>query len=486
MSLPQPVPVSLAQSATSGVKWNFASQAGRQVTQLLTTIVLARLLVPADFGLLGMATVVIGFVDLFKDLGTSAAVIQGKEVSDELLSSVFWANAAFGILGTLALVAAAPLAAMYYHEPRVTAVLRILALSFAVSGISILQQALFERKLAFRILAKVEIAGVVCGAVVGIGSAVWGAGVWALVAQTLATVTVITILLWYFSQWRPRLLFHWQEIRSISSYSLNLAGFNVFNYFSRNADYLLIGRFLGATPLGIYTLAYRIMLYPLQTITTVISRVMFPVYSQLQDDDARFRSAYLRTAGMIALITFPMMVGLWVVAKPFVLSVFGTKWALAIPLIKILAPIGMAQSIGATVGAIYQAKGRTDVMFRWGVASGMAAVAAFAVGLRWGIVGVATAYAIVTMLVAVPSFTIPFQYIGLRLSEFAAALARPLLGSVLMAAVVLIMRTALGVLSDLAVLEVLVAAGVMTYALASWIVNREQLREAFALLTNKS
>ena len=153
----------------------------------------------------------------------------------------------------------------------------------------------------------------------------------------------------------------------IGKYSLNLVGFNTFNYFARNADYLLIGRFLGATSLGIYMLAYRIMLYPLQSITTVISRVMFPAYSQLQDDDARFRSAYLRTAGMIALVTFPMMAGLWVSDRAHVvLTIFGQKWAQAIPLIKVLALVGMAQSIGATVGAIYQAKGRTDVMFRLG------------------------------------------------------------------------------------------------------------------------
>jgi len=432
-----------------------------------------------------MATVVIGFVELFKGLGTQAAVIQSKEASNELLSTVFWANVGFGALGTVLLATAAPMAAMYYHEPRVTNIIRVLALNFFISGLTILHQALFERRLAFRVLAKVEVVGTFCGAVVGIGSAVRGFGVWALVGQSVTTVSIITILLWYFSDWRPRLLFHWHEIRRIRSYSLNLTGFNIFNYFCRNADYLLIGRFLGATPLGIYTLAYRIMLYPLQTITTVISRVMFPVYSQIQDDDARFRSIYLRTAGMIALVTFPMMVGLWVVAEPFVLSVFGPKWALAVPLIKILAPIGMVQSVAATVGAIYQAKGRTDVMFRWGGALGVILVAAFAVGLRWGIIGVAVAYAVATMIIAAPSFAIPFRFIGLRLGDLAATLSRPLIGSLLMAAVVLAIRTALVHATNLVALQVLVATGAVTYILVSWVVNREQFREAVAFVSRK-
>lgn len=468
------------------MKWNFASQAGQQATQLLTTVILARLLAPAEFGLVAMATVVIGFVNLFKDLGTSAAIIQNREIADDLLSSVFWINVAFGALGTAVLAAAAPLVAMYYHEPRVTALLRVLALNFVVSGLSILQQALFERRLQFNILARVEVAGVFFGAVAGIGSAIAGFGVWALVAQSLTTVSVISILLWYFSAWRPRLLFRWQEIRGISGYSLNIVGFNTFNYFSRNADYLLIGRFLGATSLGIYMLAYRMMLYPLQSITTVIGRVMFPAYSQLQDDDSRFRSAYLRTAAMIALVTFPMMVGIWIVAEPFVLSIFGPKWAQAIPLIRILAIVGMAQSIGATVGAIYQAKGRTDAMFRWGVFAGLLCVVGFGVGLRWGVLGVAVAYAIVTLGLTIPSFAIPFRFIGMRLVPFAAALARPLGASLLMAVIVLAMRSVLTGWPPLAALLVLVVTGATAYVAATWIVNRGQLRQVLALLGRQS
>jgi len=468
------------------VKWNFASQAGQQATQLLTTVILARLLTPAEFGLVAMATVVIGFVNLFKDLGTSAAIIQNREVTEDLLSSVFWANVAVGALGTTVLVAAAPLVAMYYHEPRVTALLRVLALNFVVSALSILQQALFERKLLFRILARVEVAGVVCSAVVGISCAVAGLGVWALVAQSLTTVSVVSMLLWYFSDWRPRLLFRWQEIRGICGYSLNIVGFNTFNYFSRNADYLLIGRFLGATSLGIYMLAYRIMLYPLQSITNVISRVMFPAYSQIQDDDARFRSAYLRATRMIALATFPMMIGIWVVAEPFVLSIFGPKWAPAIPLIKILALVGIAQSIGATVGSIYQAKGRTEVMFRWGVGSSLLTVIGFGVGLRWGVLGVAVAYALVNVGLIIPCLAIPFRFIGLRLASFAATLVRSLAASLLMALIVLAMRSVLKGWSPSTDLLVLVATGAAAYVAASWVVNRRQFREVLSLIGRPS
>ena len=476
----------LAASATSGVVWNFVSQAGQQCTQMLTMIVLARLLMPSDFGLVGMATVVIGFANLFKDLGTSSAVIQSRAVTDDLLSTVFWANVAIGVLGTLVLACTAPLAAMCFREPRTTAILSVLALNFVLSGCSNLQKTLFERDLLFRVTARIEVAGVLCGAVVGVSLAVAGAGVWALVAQSLTTTGVVSALLWAFSDWRPRLVFRWSEINRIGNYSLNLTGFNIFNYFARNADYLLIGRFLGATPLGVYTLAYRIMLYPLQTISTVISRVMFPVYSHLQDDDARFRSAYLRTAGMIALVTFPMMVGLWIIAKPLVFTIFGTKWAMVLPLIRIFAPVGLVQSIWVTVGCIYQAKGRTAAFFRWGVGSSLLLVASFLVGLRWGILGVATAYAIATLVLVLPNFVIPFRFIGLRLSDFLVALMRPLAASFLMAVALLAIRQAVANWPPLTELQVLLATGVIGYVAATWGVNRAQLRQVLALVGRQS
>ena len=445
-------------------------------------VVLARLLTPADFGLVGMASVVIGFVSLFRDLGTSAAVIQSRQTTDELLSSVFWVNVAFGGLSTIVIASAAPLAARYFHEPRVTALLRVLSLSFVIAGCSILQKAIFERKLMFRATAGAEIAGVTAGAAAGIVLALRGAGAWALVAQSLTSVTISSTLLWYLSNWRPKLLFHWPEIKRVSGYSLNLTGFTIVNYFARNADYLLIGRFLGATQLGIYTLAYRIMLYPLQSISTVVSRVMFPVCSQLRDDDARFRAAYLRTVAMIALATFPMMLGIYSVARPLVLTIFGAKWVSVIPLIAILTPVGLMQSITTTVGTIYQAKGRARTFFAWGVVSSLLIVVGFLAGLRWGVLGIAKSYAIVMLVLVIPCFVIPFRFIELKLKAFAAVLVRPLVASLMMAAVIAAVSAMLGHRYQFIAFQVLVVTGVIAYAGASWLVNRDQFREVLALL----
>lgn len=475
--------MSLKQSATSSIKWSSISQVARQVMQFITIAIFARLLSPADFGLIGMATIVIGFVDLFKDLGTSAAVIQRKNISDELLYSIFWINVFFGILGMVILFFCSPLVANFYKEKEVSLILQVLSISFPLSGVSILQKAILEKKLAFNTLAKIEISAIFLGAFVGIGSAFLGYGVWSLVAQTLTVVTVTTVLLWLSTRWKPKMIFCWSEVKEITDYSLNLTGFNTFNYFVRNADYLLIGKFLGAQNLGYYTLAYRLMLYPLQNISHVISRVMFPVFSQIQDDDAKLRNAYLKVVGMISLITFPIMFGLWALAEPFILTVFGKQWQPVILLLMILVPVGMSQSLETTVGTIYQTKGRTDWQFRFSLLEGTLFIIAWMIGLQWGIYGVATAYAIAYFILVYPNYAIPFRLIQLPVIELVKVILRPLCASLVMLLVLLGLKFALP--SGLAngwVLGILIPLGCITYLGASWLINRNQIQQLFSLV----
>ncbi len=475
--------MSLGQSAASGVKWSSVSQIGRQAVQFVTIAILARLLTPADFGLLGMAGVVIGFLELFKDMGTSAAVIQRKDSSDLLLYSIFWVNVIFGLFIVVLLFVVAPVAARFYREPRIAPLIQVLSIAFLISSVSTLQQAIWEREMAFQKLAKVEISAVVTGSIVGIISALLGIGVWSLVFQSLTVVTVTSALLWAFSDFRPKMSFCWPEVRALSNYSLNLTGFNVLNYIARNADYLLIGRFLGAQNLGYYSLAYRIMLFPLQNVSGVIRRVMFPVYSQFQDDDARFRLAYLKVVGAIAIVTFPMMLGLMVLTEPFVLAVFGSQWAPVSLLLIIFAPLGMSQSISTTAGTIYQAKGRTDWLFRWGIVAGVLVIVAFAIGLQWGIIGIAVAYALWELVLFYPAFAIPFKLINLPIRHLAHVLWRQLVCSVLMMVVVLFLRFILPAgLGNGWILGILVPIGCLIYLLLSWLINREQVCEVVRLI----
>ncbi len=415
----------LKEQATTGLKWSAVSQGSRQGVQLLTTLVLARLLEPSDFGLLGMAMIVIGFVMLFRDLGTAAAIIQKKTLNEEILSSVFWANVFIGIAITVAIFFSAPWVAAFFKEPRLTPIVQVLSFSFLFACLGILQQSLLEKVLAFPKLARIEIASVLVGSVVGISMALLGYGVYSLVYQNMSTIVLNTLLLWMYGKWRPRPVFRWRVVKEIGGYSANLTAFSVLNYFARSADYLLVGRFLGAEPLGYYTLAYRLLLYPLQSIAIMIGRVVFPVYSQLQDYEMRFQRAFLKTSSSLALIMFPVMLGILAVARPFVFAAFGEQWRPVITLIIILAPAAMATSVIINVGSIYKAKGRTDWMFRWAVVSSIVRVSAFIIGLRWGVVGVASGYTVAIAILAYPTLAIPFRLIHLEITRLLKALSMP-------------------------------------------------------------
>uniref|UniRef100_A0A7C3VMF6 MOP flippase family protein n=1 Tax=Planktothricoides sp. SpSt-374 TaxID=2282167 RepID=A0A7C3VMF6_9CYAN len=475
--------MSLQKTALAGIKWSGLSQIWRQILNFVTTAILARILSPSDFGLIGMATIVISFIGIFKDLGTSAAIIQRKNTSESLFHSLFWINLVFGLIATILLCYCSPIFASFYREPRVSLIIKFLSFNLFISGISIIQKTFLEKNLDFNKLAKIEVFAVTVGSLVGIIAAIKNFGVWSLVYQSLAVTTITTILLWLKTPWQPKLIFDPILVKEVSSYSFNLTAFNIFNFFCRNADYLLIGRFLGDQALGYYTLAYRIMLYPLQNISSIIGRVMFPVFSQVQDDDEKFRHLYLKLISITGIIIFPIMAGIFAIAEPFVLTVFGEQWKPVILLLMILTTVGIRQSLGTSVGMIYQAKGRTDIMFRWSLLAGFLIIPAFVIGLQWGIVGVATAYAIATMLLSYPSFAIPFRLIQLPMQDFLSVIWRPFFVSILMLVVIIAVKFLLPIdINNGWMLLILGTAGSISYVLSSLFINQTQIKELFRLI----
>lgn len=465
------------ENLVSGIKWVSVSTFGRRILALLANIVLAHLLVPADFGLVAMAAVILGFIEIFKDLGTGAAIVRQKELRDGQLCSIFWFNIAFGALATVAAIVLAPLVATFYHEPRVTHVLQAMAISFLLSAMTIVQTSVLTWKMEFDKIAKIELAAATLSYLVGIGSALLGHGVWSLVYQVLVNSLLCLVLLWFASEWRPRMIFIWPEVKSVMSYSLNLSGYNIFYFFALNADNLLIGRYLGSKDLGYYDLAYRLMSFPLQAISAVFGRVMTPYYAQAQDNLERFRETYLRVAVMIAFITFPLMVGLFATREHFVLSVFGASWYPVIPLLAMFAPLGAIRSVLTTSGSIFQAMGRAELQLRWGVVSNLIVIAALAVGVQWGSFGVAAAFTISSILLLYHNFKIPFRLIDLPVSDLVFALRPTFICSILMYGAILLVDTVLpSTLSQGTLLAVTVATGIAAYLLVTWWFNRALLQ----------
>jgi PST family polysaccharide transporter len=473
----------LKRLAISGIRWSALSNFWQQAVQWGTTVVLVRLLSPSDFGLFTMASVVILFISIIKDLGTSDALVQKDELSEELLSSIFWLNAALGFISTGLLFLLSPAFSVFYKKPELAHVLQALSFIFIISGFTVPHHSILRRKLQFRKLTAIEATTALLSSSVAIGMALLGAGVWSLVFHLLTGSIVSAVMLWFMVEWRPKFVFRWAEVRSVSSYSLNLTGYNLANYLTRNADYILIGRFLGDQALGYYTLAYQLMLYPIRNISAIAGKVMFPVYSHIKDDIATFRDVYVKVAGLIAVVTLPAMLGLIVVSDSFVLALFGEKWAPVIPIFMILAIAGISQPIEATVSSIYQAKGRTDWFFRLECLQALVFTLSYVIGLRWGIIGVAVSYVIASTLLAYPALAIPFSLIELRVANLLSALWRPFTAGLLMMALVFTLKSLLPAgLSNALTLAALVAAGCIAYLAVSLVINRDQMRQSLEVL----
>lgn len=477
---------SLQVQVISGVKWTTVSQVSRQLISLLTLIILARLIPPRDFGLFGMAMVVINFILLFRDMGTVAAVIHFDDMDDQSLSSMFWVNACVGVIAFLLVFLLSPGISTLYGEADLVKILPWMGAIYIVSGISIIQQAYLEKQMKFRFLSMVDLLSTFSAALAAIASALMGLGVFSLVIQFLAAALVTAVMVWILGGWRPSLSFSWSGIRHMFRYSMNLTGFRIINFFVRNLDDFLIGKVWGAQQLGYYTLAYRIMLTPLQNISTVLTRVLFPAFSRLQADWVALREAFLKVSVIVAFVTFPMMLGLWVLAEPTVLCVLGESWKPVILLLLILVPIGLLHSIVTLVGLIYQSVGRTDVQFRWGVFSGAVVLVGFLIGIRWGVTGIAVSFCLMSILLAYPGIAIPFRLIRLKPADLFRGLIRPMAISLFMAVFLFFLSRMILTDSGSKVhFLILVLVGICLYGIFSMVFNRETISALKDLMSHK-
>jgi len=417
----------------SGVAWSGLTQVATQLASLVITVILTRLLSPQDFGLIAMILVFTGFATVFADMGFGAALVQKLDLGQHHKNAVFWLSVAVGAVMTLVVAAAAPYIASFYGTPALQPLTVAISVVFFINAFSTVQTALLQKAMEFRTLAAAQLTAMVISGGIAIYLAFGGFGVWSLVAQYVSFCLVNVAALWALAAWRPDLSLRWDALKELTKFSTNLLGFTAFNYWTRNGDNLLIGRSLGSVALGVYARSYTILLLPVWQVSGVISSVMFPALSTIQEDVERVREMYLSAISVISLVTFPLTLGLLVVSPSFVLTLFGDKWAGMIPILQVFSVLAIIQSIGTTVGWIYMSQGRTDVLFRWGLVSGSIFIVSFGVGLRWGALGVAIAYTIANFLLWYPSWEIPARLIKLDFVTMLKRLAPTFYGAAAMA-----------------------------------------------------
>jgi len=393
----------LGRRTASGGAIAIGAQVVKMALQLATLAVMARLLAPEDFGLVAMAATVTIFVGLFTDLGLSAATVQRRDIDQGTVSALFYINLAMGALVMLAAMAAAPLAAWFFDDERVSWIVMALALQIPFAAASAQHNALLQRGMRWVAIQWTGIAAQFAGAAVGIALA-WRTdiGFWALVVQGWVTVPLGLVLVWLVCPWRPGRVTSWTGTRSALKFGLNLTGFNLLNYFSRNADDVLIGWAWGAASLGLYNRAYMLMMSPITQLNAPLAKVAIPALSRLAGHDERYRDAYRRIVQKLLLLSLPL-VGLLIGTADWVIELLlGPGWEGAVAIFFWLGIAALYQPLSNAIGWLFITQDRTRELRQWGLFSCLITIASFLVGLPFGPVGVAASYALAGLFIKLP------------------------------------------------------------------------------------
>ncbi len=475
----------LRHASIKGGTITMLSQAAKFGLRTCSTVVLARLLTPEDYGLFGMAAVVTGFVQLFKDLGLSSATIQQAEINHKQVSTLFWINVALSAAITLVVVAIGPLTAWFYSEPRLIAITIAISISFLFGGLTVQHQALLRRQMRFNQLAIIEIISMAVGVLSAILAGLAGLGYWALVIWQVAQSIANAVAVWVVCDWRPGWPSAPKHVKPMLNYGWNLTGFNCVNYFSRNFDNLLIGRMWGAQQLGLYSKAYQLLLLPIQQINNPISGVAIPVLSRLQMDPAQYSHYYHKAILAITLVGMPLVGFMFASADQLIEVVLGSQWTEAALIFRLLAPAAWIGTFNVATGWVYQTLGRTDRQLQWGVISSVINVLLISISAQWGAVGVAAAYGLTRPLIYLFAVLHCYKGTWLEVRNLVLTLYRPAVASI--GAAILIMALNRLILTSPGLLLLLDLCTYSLLYLVIWCVlpaGRETLMEMIQVLSH--
>ena len=396
------VPHDLKRKTACGA---LASTFGLGATLVLRTgsmVALARLLTPADFGLVGMVTACIGFLVLIQDAGLSMATIQRVSITRAQTSTLFWINLAFGIMLAALSAAIAPLVAAVYHEPRLFWVTVIFGSCFVFCGAAAQHRAILQREMHFMRLAVIDIVAQCVAITVGIAMALAGEGYWALVGMTVSAFAVILLGVWAAGGWMPGPPQRRVGVRSMLKYGGTVTLNGLVFYTACNADKVLLGRFYGAETLGIYGRAYQLINLPTVNLNMAIGSVAIPALSRLQNDPDRLRSYFLKGYSLFLSVVLPITVAYALFAEDIVLVFLGPKWGAAVPVFRLLAPTILAFALINPLGWLMLATDRATRFLKIALMIAPIVILGYVAGLSYGSRGVAAGSSITTVLLVVP------------------------------------------------------------------------------------
>jgi PST family polysaccharide transporter len=464
--------------AITGFLWTFCQQVGGQVISFVVFVVLARLLVPEDFGLVAMANVTVAFLTLFTGAALTSALVQRPEIDAAHLDTMFWTVVGLSILlGAGAWLFATDIA-RFFNEPGLQPILRWLSLCLPLSALQQVQVSLLRRELNFksielRLLISQPIAGVI-----GISFALLGFGVWSLVARLITSAAIQTLVMWFTVKWRPRRLFSVPHFRELFSFGINVSGANFVAFMSRRLDVFLIGYALGAGPLGIYTIAKRLVVLLVELIGGTIEHVAWPIFSRIQQDQRKVVIAFHKATHYVSLMAFPVFAGIGILAESIVPTVFGDQWGPSAQLMRVLALVGLVQAVLNFHETLMVGMGRPDLKLRLQAMLAVANLIVFFVAIRFGLFAVTVGYAIVAISLT-PIWIITIRsLVSLDLKRYLKNYSSAGIGTLVMTVCVLVLNHFIRLEhATLSLLMIQVLVGALAYFMVIALLEKEEIAE---------
>lgn len=404
----------MAGKVVKAIKWSLLSAVVSRLAPPVFIILLARLLAPEEFGLVAMAMVVIAFVTMFQDMGFRPALVQRREVGEELKNAVFWGTALFGVVFFLALYALAPAVGQMYRSQEVVPVLRTLAVLFLITPLGTVHGALLARELDFRRLFWIELIPAIVPGMVAITLALAGLGVWALVWGTLAGACVRVIGLWRAVAWRPGGGAHLREWPGLLRFGGWVSVESILGWVITHSDFLFAGRYLGAMQVGYYRLGVSLVLLPARTVGQSLGRVLFPAFSRVQKNMAQVRDGFERSFRLVALLVVPVGVAGVAYADPIVPLLLGEKWYPVVDVVQVLAPAGALAALVNVAPPLYRAIGRVKIMPRFLTVRAVVSIPVYWMAARQGLMDLVWAKLLLTLCFVPVNLGIAVRVLGSR------------------------------------------------------------------------
>jgi len=412
-----------------------AAEAGEFVLRLASIIILARLLVPEYFGIVAMVTAVSAIAERFKDLGLSVATVQRESITREQVSNLFWFNVVVGMGLMLAVGALAPVLVGFYGEPRLLPITAAIATSFFWSGLAVQHQALLRRQMRFGTLSAIQIGASTFSLGLAVALALLDFGYWALVVREVARSVMLTAGTWIALPWVPSAPSRKSGVRAFVSFGGHISAFNLVWYLSSSIDQIIVGRLFGAVPLGLYRQGVNLVLAPIAQLSYPVNSVAEATLSRLQSHPDQYRRYYCRIVAALSGLTMPLAAFLAVFADPIVVLVLGEQWHAATAYFELLAIAVLLRPATSTAGFVLVTCGKPERYLAWGMLSAGCLIACVGVGAYWGPTGVAFGHIVYTYVFLLPLLAWALRGTPVQLRDVAAAVARPLVSSIGMAAI---------------------------------------------------